>query len=503
MVRHSALEIFYSTPNQAEMLTNPGRCLVSKTHAILFFFPAFIAAYYETISGVIPIWFSVGFFSHSPLLVLIIGHLLWRDRGYLLAKHPATSTLAIVGLIGSSFFWLLAWAAGIKVLQIVAAYMVLLFGACTIFGKHSYRIVLPILFLLLFTLPIWQPVQFILQNMATSAVQIALNVIDIPVHVKGNLINIPNGIFEIEDGCSGVGYILVSLSLSGYMSQLDRLGVVQTAWFMLISGVMALFANWIRILLIVLVGYYGGMDQPLVRDHVGFGWVVFFSIFLPYLFLATRFLNTDKVLLPFYKAEKGKLALTTFFIILLSGFAFPITHFALEHTAENGPVIAFKLPGSAGEFESQPSTSKWNPEYPTASDTMLLTYTDQNQSMLHAFVANYTNQKQGSEVIYLGNHLHAKNYNIRDHSTLDTGRSEPAIVTELILERPDGTVMGIWYWYLIGDSMEATERSAKIAQIGQKLLGRGNASIVAISADCAGLKCIGARQNFLKLVSYF
>ena len=485
------------------MITSFIEFRISKTLAISVFFLCFIAAYFDTLAWMMPAWFSPqGFYSHSPLLVLLVGHLLWRERREFLASHRATTHLTLVALFAVSFSWLIAWAANLIIAQIFAAYLVLLSGACLIFGKRSYRIVLPILFLLLFTLPIWQPIQFILQNLATCAVQTTLNIMGITVYVEGNLINIPNGLFEIEGGCSGIGFILVSLGLSGYLSLLDRLSIPQSIKLLLIGGVIALFANWVRILLIVLVGYYGGMDQPLVRDHVGFGWIVYSTIFFPYLFLITKYTQKGKVPNSPFDYEPGRIKMTTFSLILVLGFAFPGAHITWGHLAENRPPIVYTLPKFAGNFEKQASASIWSPVYPTADNTTLSMYTDNNSSTLHVFVANYSNQKQGSEVIHFGNHLYKKSNEVRNHSTLDTGKTEPAVVTELMLEKLDGTVMGIWYWYKIGSDIEPTELHAKIAQVRQKLMGRGDATLVAISANCVEPTCTMARKNFLRLVKY-
>ncbi len=485
------------------MNLNPAEYRISKTLAFPVFLLCFMASYIDTLAWMIPAWFSPrGFYSHSPLLMILVAHLLWREKNTLLAIPATTSGLPLSGLFLCSLLWLLAWAANLVTVQIFATYLVLLFGTCTIFGKYSYRVILPILFLVIFALPIWRPIQFILQDIATYAVQVALNIIGIAVFVEENFITIPTGIFEIEGGCSGVGFILVSLSLTCYLALLDRLQLVQLTKLLLISGVIALFANWVRILLIVLVGYYGGMDQPLVRDHVGFGWLVYSVIFFPYLFLATKFSRKGKEPAPAIKQIPTGMGLVTFFSMLVLSFAIPSAHIILERIANDRAPGYYEPPEVAGLFERQPDTPDWSPSFPSADYTSLASYTDQKMETLNVFVANYSNQKQGAEVVHIANRLYEKNHKLRDRSTLDTGVAKPSVVTELLLESADGVSKGIWYWYEVGDTAIATELEAKIAQVKQKLSGRGDAAIVVIFAECADHDCDRSRQNFLGIVKH-
>jgi exosortase/archaeosortase family protein len=49
---------------------------------------------------------------------------------------------------------------------------------------------------------------------------------------------------------------------------------------------LGLFTNWVRIFVLVLVGYYSQMKSGLVADHETFGWLLFAGVVLPPLYFA-------------------------------------------------------------------------------------------------------------------------------------------------------------------------------------------------------------------------
>ncbi|MBV1907492.1 MAG: EpsI family protein [Pseudomonadales bacterium] len=490
------------------MRTNSEPFQINKVLAIAIFFICFLTVYFETIAWMIPAWFSPrGFYSHSSLLVALLGHLLWRERIYLLQTNPSPSAFVIAGLFCASVFWLLAWAANLIIIQIFAIYLIFLAGACSIFGRHTYRIVLPIFFLILFALPIWQPIQFILQNIATYAVQAGLSFMGIAVYVEGNFISIPNGIFEIQGGCSGIGFILVSLGLTGYLSLLDKRKVSHGIALLFLGGSIALLANWIRILLIILVGYYGGMDQALVRDHVGFGWLVFALFFFPYLYLISKYrpekehtaIQEENQIISY---ETGKITTRRFVLILLASFTLPVVYFSIDKAFPGPTTKDETLPKHAGNYLQQPSTAKWRPDYPTADNTQLVTYADGNKVALHVFTANYAKQSQGHEVIHFNNNLYDPSHKLFKKLTISTGINTREKITELILQQADGKISGIWYWYQIGNEANVIETQVTFAQIRQKLHGRGNASITAIYGECDELQCGDTRKKIINLLQF-
>jgi exosortase/archaeosortase family protein len=58
--------------------------------------------------------------------------------------------------------------------------------------------------------------------------------------------------------------------------------------------IMSMFMNWLRVLLIVVAGYFFGMDTPIVNSHYFFGWLLFLAAFL----VLWRVLNQFRIFEP-------------------------------------------------------------------------------------------------------------------------------------------------------------------------------------------------------------
>src|SRR5690606_25473253 len=105
--------------------------------------------------------------------------------------------------------------------------------------------------------------------------------------VEGNVLRLPGGSFIIEESCSGLRFLLVSSTLSIMNSYMGNHGARRGGLLFLFITFLAFFANWVRVLAIVLIGDYTNMESSLVEDHANFGWLVFlFVTLLPYLLIS-------------------------------------------------------------------------------------------------------------------------------------------------------------------------------------------------------------------------
>lgn len=142
--------------------------------------------------------------------------------------------------------------------------------------------------LLVFSVQAWGSLNDILLYLASEVVGTAVAMLSIPALIDGNSITLPYGIMLIADGCSGLRYFIIALALGWLLSiSLDyRLpGMFLT---LAVATALALIMNWIRIYLLILVGYYSEMQHSLVQDHELFGWVLFAIITLPAMYFAPQ-----------------------------------------------------------------------------------------------------------------------------------------------------------------------------------------------------------------------
>ena len=168
---------------------------------------------------------------------------------------------------------------------------ILLFALFVFFfeGKDIIKILFPTLFLY-FSLPIWDILNTPLQKITIFINQNLLSFFNIPIYVENISFTLPQGTFNIENGCSGLRYFIVMLSL--FFLQINHEKIKNKhkiiALFFL-SFFLSLFINWLRVFLIILIGYQTDMQHPIVHDHNTFGWVLFGIIFFIYILISHAF----------------------------------------------------------------------------------------------------------------------------------------------------------------------------------------------------------------------
>ncbi|MBP7546891.1 MAG: exosortase [Corallincola sp.] len=216
-------------------------------------------------------------YSHGFLLLLAVLVLIaqqpWPDRPsgrrwpWLLAMLP----LALL--------WWVGHLADIILFEQLCLPLLWLFGLGAIWSTTVVRaFAFPILFLY-FAIPIWDHLVPLLVDAAVHVVSFLVARTDIPVMMQGNQIEIPSGVITVADGCSGERYLVVGLAFG---TLAGRLYFSRTSWRALIivlALVLGLITNWLRIYLLVLIGYATEMRSSLMHDHELFGFVLFAIIF--------------------------------------------------------------------------------------------------------------------------------------------------------------------------------------------------------------------------------
>ena len=156
----------------------------------------------------------------------------------------------------------------------------------TLIFKPSLKVIFPCFFLI-FLVPVWGVLTPYLQELSTRAVSIIMNYTGIPTYVEGNLITIPPGVFEIAGGCSGLRYLLVSLSISSLFIFLHIKKFSHGFWFLTAAILGALLINWIRITALIAIGYFTDMESNLMHDHNDFGWYLYVPFLIALFYFAT------------------------------------------------------------------------------------------------------------------------------------------------------------------------------------------------------------------------
>lgn len=213
----------------------------------------------------------------------------------LLAIHPplpATGTepprrlMAGVFLLGLTLCWMILELARIDTL----AYLLLPPGiftiAWTMLGFRPALALVPYLLVLGLSLPLWTDLIPLLVAFATVVAGYIVSGMGITALIEGNNITLPYGRLVIADGCSGIGFLAISLLLAAITSVLNDYRWKGWLAAIVTAITIALTANWVRIIALVAIAYESRMQNSLVAEHEAFGWVIFALFVLPALVIA-------------------------------------------------------------------------------------------------------------------------------------------------------------------------------------------------------------------------
>jgi len=226
--------------------------------------------------------------AHGLPIAAVFVYLLYQRRREFSPKIVGSVErwLALFVLLALSLAWSLFYLVNITLLAqltllpiLVAAFWVL-FGFQTVL-RHRLLLALPI-----FVIPIWDYLNDPLLFLSSEVVGEMVRWAKMPANIQGSSIFIPHGHILIADGCSGLRYFVVALALAYIIGLLNRYGEHKMILLLLVAALLGIVTNWVRIFILIVIGYQTEMQSSLMEDHEFFGWVLFALICLPAIYFA-------------------------------------------------------------------------------------------------------------------------------------------------------------------------------------------------------------------------
>lgn len=283
----------------------------------------------------------------------------------------ASWKLAPFGLFLSLLIWAVAAVIHIDIIEELSLLPIIFFTLATLSNFSIAIARLPIILLVIFALPIWDYLVPYLVTISSFIISTLVGLLHIPVMVNVNTLTIPSGEIIISDGCSGIRYLVISLTLSYLLCLLNRYTLKKQVCVILIGLGIGLLANWIRIFILVLVGYYTEMQHPLIQDHEYFGWILFSLIIFPFLYFAPV-VHQNKLPLTPIILNKKKLLIT---VALLIGTSVSVAF--LDRTSSSYASMKDRL-----SISYQPISKYRNPIIFSSENTTLQEFATKNNVVI-------------------------------------------------------------------------------------------------------------------------
>jgi len=231
----------------------------------------------------IEVWMDDGTYSHGLLSLLIIIYVLIKSKASAFYLRDKPSLMWLVSFLACVFIGKLSDIYLVELVHRSIFILALLCFAFTIFEDKCHKYFIVPMFILALASPIWGLSIPILQYIAVLIVGFGTELSGIEVLLQDIYITIPVGTFKVANGCSGLRYFLVALTVVVLFS--FKFLKERQSWIKLAALAIALsfITNWIRIGYLVYIGHVSNMLDPMIEDHNTLGWIIFMvPIFLIY-----------------------------------------------------------------------------------------------------------------------------------------------------------------------------------------------------------------------------
>lgn len=435
-------------------------------------------AYFKTAASIVGIWDSSGTFAHGYVILPISLWLIWGRREQLRSMQVAPWWPALPLLAACGAAWLLGEMGEVQIVRHYAFVAMLPLSALAILGLPIARsLAFPLAFLL-FAVPFGDVFIEPLIGMTANFTVDALVATGIPVFREGNSFSIPTGNWSVVEACSGVRYLISSVTLGSLYAYLTYRTTWRRALFIVASIIVPIFANGARAYLIVMIGHLSGMTLAVGFDHLIYGWVFFgFVMFL--LFWIGAIWREDAAPaadapapppMPDAPPAHVSTLLPAALAIVACVGIWPAYQYYLEKSeGAPAPVVLAEVRAAAPRA---PAFVDWTPAFPKAS-AELQQFHDADGQPVGFKLLYYRKPPEGTKLITTTNRLSP----VKDPvwRTIATVVRDEAIgerglrLRESSMSGPDGKML-VWHWYWIDGSTTSNDYVGKLLQIRQKLL---------------------------------
>ena len=251
-----------------------------------------IGVFWPTFYSMVEIWERSDTFAHGYLTFPISAWLIWRKRDQLARVQPRPDLRGLILLAGAGAGWLLADAGSVNVVAQYAFIAMLIGTVWALLGWAFLRAAFFPLMFLFFAVPVGEfLIQPLMEVTADSTVAM-LRATGIPVYREGMFFSIPSGDWTVVEGCSGLRYLIASVTLGVLYAYLTYRSWQRRLLFSIAAIVVPILANSGRAYMIVMIGHLSGMKYAVGLDHLIYGWV-FFGLVMLLLFWIGNFWRED------------------------------------------------------------------------------------------------------------------------------------------------------------------------------------------------------------------
>ncbi len=447
--------------------------------AAALFCLALLLIYHETAWDIVYIWSRSDTFAHGFLILPISLWLIWTRRDLLVPIKPEPAFWVALLVIPLGVVWLLAWLVDAAVIQQLALVAMMVTGAWAIMGHQLGRVlVFPLLFLF-FAVPMGEGLIPPMREFTASSTVWMVEMTGIPVYREGLSFALPSGRWEVVQACSGVRYIIASVTLGTLYAYLTYRSWTRRVVFVIISAIVPVFANSVRAFIIVMLGHVSDMKIATGVDHLVYGWA-FFGLVIFVLFWLGAFFREDNLVQTATRSDKAKqknysgasnlTLVVAFFITLLMTTLAPLLAYTVFDNAGYQAPRAIAFPPTRGAWQKS-AASNWHWYPPSRISGQQSAYYAHDGETLRLFVQYPDGIIDSTDVIGSSARFDwwHKGWNVAMQGKVKVQGPDGELIVDEARIRGENVELLVWSWYLIGDFSTSNDYMAKVQQVLARL----------------------------------
>lgn len=448
-----------------------------------------LLAFWQSWNSMTSIWSRSDTFAHGFLVAPVSLWLLWTRKDVYKRFIPNPSYVGGLALSVCGFLWLVADLSQVLVVEQFALVGMLVCLFWSILGTQIVRnMMFPLGFLFLMV-PFGEDFVPFLMEYTASFVVMMLRLTGISVYREGLHFTLTSGNWSVVEACSGIRYLIASITLGLVYAYLNYASVLKRFVFILASILVPILANGLRAYMIVMIGHLSDMKLATGVDHIIYGWL-FFGLVMLLLFYIGSFWRDEEVSLssgqvvdePGLLMAKETLGRVTVLVVVCL-LVWPMLANALHARQSIKAVIPAALLQNLPPEIEKANLGSWEPEF-TGVKADERRFVEVETESVGIYMANFGDESQGGELINSQNTLVSKKDSrqwrvIRSTLAQIAWPASPVPVEEYVLNSPMQNLL-VLRWYRIGDTNTANAYYAKGLQLLKRLSGNADPEIMIV-----------------------
>jgi exosortase A len=455
--------------------------------------------YFGTARSIVAIWNSSETFAHGYAVPPLALWLIWRRRATIAAIPLGPWWPALALLAGAGMLWLVATVAEVQVVRQYALVAMVPLTVLAVCGRRfAGAFAFPLLFLL-FAVPFGEIFVSPLIEFTADFTIAALRMTGIPVLRNGPSFEIPSGSWAVVEACSGVRYLISSITLGSLYAYLSYRSWQRRVLFIGLSVLVPIVANGMRAYMIVMIGHLSSMRLAAGVDHIIYGWLFFGLVMFMMFWIGHRW-HQDEPAMPATAglalpaaAPTGAFARIALAVVALAAL-WPALAALNERISVNPGKVALATPALG--WQAAPAFSVWMPDYQAPDARIDGTWRSGASKPVALSILYYRNQQNGKSLISSVNRLAREHNDFRETaSTLRTETIDGRALTvrEATLTGPNGDLL-VWHWMRVDGHATTNAYLGKLWQARARLLLHGDDGAAVIVSTPLGENRAAARE---------